>query len=572
MKKLQLFSIALILLLPPLIINQNYNKKFLPKTFLKIGNEKINIGNLSIEEAKNKCENYNFNEIIFFNFHNQNIASSSNSLQIQPNCSTLDEIKLENKFSEKIKHLVREKEKIIQINLQINEEKTKKILNLANQKIFQKANEALFFKKNKKLYLKNGIDGREIAINSNLEKIQKSINENIYSIELILNESRQKLSQKEKEEALILLKKINKQEFSLMGKDNEIIPISPEEVINVYSPIHRINNNQFKKLSNKIAEKINKKGNNAIFEYNPITKKVESFKPENNTIIFDQNKFEEIVINHFEEIRKTENLEKEVIFKTPIIIQKPNISLQETNQLGIKEEIGFGESYFLHSTQNRIFNVGLAAKQINLKIINPKEEFSFNRAVGEIEKKTGYKKAMVIKNGSTVPGYGGGVCQVSSTLFRTILNAGLPITKRLNHAYRVGYYEQKSKVGMDATVYSGDIDFRFINDTKNPILIYTEMFPEKYYLKIRIFGTSDGRKTEIVNFKKYNYVEPPEPTYIDDPEKPIGYLEQTETAIPGITSKFTNVVKDKNDNIIREDEYVSRYRAWGARYIRGTKP
>ena len=123
------------------------------------------------------------------------------------------------------------------------------------------------------------------------------------------------------------------------------------------------------------------------------------------------------------------------------------------NDLGVKELVGSGYSTYSGSIENRVFNVSHGASKINGVLIPPGETFSFNKTVGDITAATGFKQAYVIKSGRTVLDDGGGICQVSTTLFRAALNAGLPIVNRTAHAYRVGYYEQGFPPGIDATIY-----------------------------------------------------------------------------------------------------------------------
>ena len=115
---------------------------------------------------------------------------------------------------------------------------------------------------------------------------------------------------------------------------------------------------------------------------------------------------------------------------------------------------------------------------------------------------TGFKQALIIKEGETILDDGGGVCQDSTTLFRAVLDAGLPITMWRNHSFRVGYYEQNSRPGFDATVFSPLPDFRFINDTPNFILIQTKAANMK--LEYDLYGTSDGREAVISNYAQWD--------------------------------------------------------------------
>ena len=115
--------------------------------------------------------------------------------------------------------------------------------------------------------------------------------------------------------------------------------------------------------------------------------------------------------------------------------------MTEINTYGIKELVGVGYSRFEGSHAERIHNIRTGSEKLNGMIIKPGETFSFVEALGDISRATGYKQAYIIKEGKTVLGDGGGICQVSSTLFRAALNVGLPIVERNAHAYRVAYYE-----------------------------------------------------------------------------------------------------------------------------------
>jgi vancomycin resistance protein YoaR len=250
---------------------------------------------------------------------------------------------------------------------------------------------------------------------------------------------------------------------------------------------------------------------------------------------------------------------------------EPEISLEKTNNLGIKERVGYGNSEYDHSIPNRIHNVAITTDRVSNIILAPDEEFSFNKTLGEVSSRTGYRTAYVIKNGRTELGDGGGVCQVSTTLFRSVLNAGLEVTRRLPHSYRVSYYELDTKPGIDATVYSGDVDFRFKNDTGHHLLIHGQADSENLTMYYEIYGTSDGRTAQIVDHKVWDARPAPAPQYFDDPELPVGTTKQIDFATGGIKASFKNIIKDKNGDLIREEEYFSNYRPWSAKYLVGTK-
>jgi len=269
-----------------------------------------------------------------------------------------------------------------------------------------------------------------------------------------------------------------------------------------------------------------------------------------------------------EALEKIEQGEKPTPIALVLTTQAPKTSLASTNTIGIEEKIGFGESTYSHSIANRIHNVGLTTTKIHAKLIMPGETFSFNQFLGDVSAKTGFKPAYVIKEGQTVLGDGGGVCQVSSTLFRAILNAGLPITERRGHSYRVSYYEQNSKPGFDATVYAPHPDLRFVNDTDSPILINAIADAKKTYMYVELYGKSDGRKAEIANYKQWGARPAPAAVYQDDPTLKPGQIKQVEYAAPGLNTSFDYVVSYPTGEK-KEQTFKTTYVPWRAVYLRG---
>lgn len=254
----------------------------------------------------------------------------------------------------------------------------------------------------------------------------------------------------------------------------------------------------------------------------------------------------------------------------PIKVLEPKVSTDKINNLGIKELIAEGSSLFQGSIENRAFNINLAATRLNGILIPPGETFSFVKSVGDITSLTGYKQAYVISGGKTILGDGGGVCQVSTTLFRAALNAGLPIIERNQHAYRVGYYEQDSPPGVDAAIYSPGVDLKFKNDTKKHILI--QAFPDlnQYALTFQLYGTRDDREVIVNKPVILSQSAAPEPEYQDDPNLPKGQTKQIDFAAGGANVYFTRIVK-KDGKVVINDKFISNYRPWKAVFLRGTK-
>jgi len=243
---------------------------------------------------------------------------------------------------------------------------------------------------------------------------------------------------------------------------------------------------------------------------------------------------------------------------------------KDGSEYGIFSLLGTGISKFTGSAQPRITNLTLAAQRTNGVLVPPGKEYSFNQAVGEISGRTGYATAYIISQGRTVLGEGGGVCQTSTTLFRAILNAGLPITSRHPHAYRVDYYEIESPVGFDASVYQPSLDLKFKNDTPGYLLIQSSTDLAANTLEFKIYGTPDGRKVEISKPKLYNVYAPPAPLYQDDPTLPKGIVRQVDFYAMGGTAEFTRKVT-KGDEVLFEDSFKSIYQPWRAIYLVGTK-
>lgn len=168
---------------------------------------------------------------------------------------------------------------------------------------------------------------------------------------------------------------------------------------------------------------------------------------------------------------------------------QPAISLEKINSLGINNLLSRGESDYGKSSSARITNIKVGIAKFNGLIIKPGEEFSFNSHLGEIDAANGFKPELVIKSGGVVSEYGGGLCQVSTTLFRAAILSGLPITERKPHSFPVQHYNPQ---GFDATIYPGITDLKFVNNTSNYILIQSKLSGSKVIFEL--YGTSDNRK------------------------------------------------------------------------------
>lgn len=273
-------------------------------------------------------------------------------------------------------------------------------------------------------------------------------------------------------------------------------------------------------------------------------------------------------------LRIKESAEK---ISTGVLGKNPRIELavvvtdppEAENEFKIEDLLGAGRSKFKGSSASRIHNIGLASSRVSGTLVAPGDVFSFNESVGEIDRSTGYTSAWVISKGRTVLGDGGGVCQVSTTVFRAALNAGLPIVERNPHSYRVSYYEQESPVGIDATIYRPSVDLKFKNDTPGYILITSEFSEDNYSLVFKIYGQDDGRRVEITEPVVSSRYPPSGPIYEEDPTLKKGTKRQVEYPVWGATVSFSRKVY-KGENLLYDDTFRSNYRAWTAVYRVGT--
>lgn len=321
-----------------------------------------------------------------------------------------------------------------------------------------------------------------------------------------------------------------------------------------------IEENEFAKLAEEIKKEVETESKDAVFVFEE--GRAKEFQPE--------------VVGVKVDIKELERKLTEAIFllknrtvEIPVLLTYPKIRAGEINNMGIKELIGKGKSTFAHSIPGRVFNVNLAASRISGVIVPPGEEFSFNKAVGEISRTTGYQSAYVISEGKTVLGDGGGVCQVSTTTFRAALNAGLPIIERRAHAYRVGYYEQDSPPGIDATIFSPSTDLKFLNDTGHHILIQTKVDTKNMKMEVEIYGTSDGRVATISTPRVSNQTPPPPTVYVDDPTLPAGQMKQIDWSAAGAKVSFDYKV-EREGEVVFEKTFFSNFQPWRAVYLRGT--
>lgn len=204
-----------------------------------------------------------------------------------------------------------------------------------------------------------------------------------------------------------------------------------------------------------------------------------------------------------------------------------------SSSLGITKLIATGETNFRGSPKNRMANIKVGAEKFNGILIAPGQEFSFDKLLGPVDASTGYLPELVIKNNATLPEFGGGLCQVSTTVFRAAMLAGVKITERHNHSYAVRYY---GTPGFDATIYPPYTDFRFLNNTPGYLLIQTRIDGTKLFFEF--WGTDDGRQVTI--------------------DGPYPYDRQADGSVKSVLKR---AVTDKDGNVLENDTFNSNYKS-----------
>lgn len=246
----------------------------------------------------------------------------------------------------------------------------------------------------------------------------------------------------------------------------------------------------------------------------------------------DQNGRELEIKESADSFEKAFNNGKDII---EISIKEIPARLREDNikELGINTLLGKGSTNFSGSAASRVHNIKIGAAKFNGILLAPQEEFSFNKILGNIGPKEGYLPALVIKDDKTIPEYGGGLCQVSTTMFQAAVKSGLKITERSAHAYPVSFYKP---VGFDATIYSPYTDLKFINTTRGYIYIQSEVKGNE--ISFYIFGLNEGNKVKL--------------------KGPVVYEKNDDGSMKTV---LTQEIYDKDDQLLYKKSFYSNYKS-----------
>ena len=265
------------------------------------------------------------------------------------------------------------------------------------------------------------------------------------------------------------------------------------------------------------------------------------------------------------ELENTENTEKVI----PITVKTPEITSEKAETLLFRDKLASASSSFGTGTENgknRKHNMGLAAAKINNMILMPGAEFSFNDVVGPRDIAHGYKMAHVFSAGKIIDGVGGGICQVSSTLYNAVLKADLKVTERRNHSFVVGYVP----LGQDATAYYGGVDFKFVNSTNWPMKFTAAVTGNK--ISVSIQGTNETPGKSVIISNKILKETPYTIKYTDDPTLPVGTTKELQEGLNGYVVETYKTIKVDGKVVSQTKLHTSTYKAYAQEVLKGTKP
>lgn len=245
----------------------------------------------------------------------------------------------------------------------------------------------------------------------------------------------------------------------------------------------------------------------------------------------------------------------------PVTVSKPKISDANLPSVSSLKLIATGYTSFYGSSRARVANVSIAAGKLDGYVVPAGEQFSFNDAVGEISSETGFVEGLVISQGRTTKGVGGGVCQASTTTFNALYKAGLPVLERNQHSYKVHYYDDVA--GRDAAVYYGSLDLRMQNDTPGPLLVRAST--KGSTMTVQVYGVPDGRKVNLFTPRVLSRTPAPPAVTEFNATLPVGSRTQVDWAAEGSLVTAARTVTNASGSS-KTDVLTTRYRPWRAVY------
>jgi vancomycin resistance protein YoaR len=249
----------------------------------------------------------------------------------------------------------------------------------------------------------------------------------------------------------------------------------------------------------------------------------------------------------------------------PVSLIAPQVDSNNLDALGITTKLSVGDSAYYGSDAGRSTNIQVGANLLNGTLIPPHGEYSFHHSIGVITADKGYVESGVIEGDRVGRDIGGGICQVSTTVFRAALLAGLEITEWWPHSYRLGFYELDGwDPGMDASILQPDHDpfsggdFKFLNPSDSWMLVESYTADERVY--VIIYGPDLGYTIDITEPVLSEPIKNDEEDIeVVNPDLPPGTIQQTEYEIDGYNVSFTRTVSDRDGNVIETREFVTYF-------------
>lgn len=250
--------------------------------------------------------------------------------------------------------------------------------------------------------------------------------------------------------------------------------------------------------------------------------------------------------------------------EAPLALQSvaPAVDMNRVAEMGIRELVATGSTYFAGSSASRVRNIEIAAEKFDGVVIPPGGIFSFNDVVRDVSSANGFEDSLIIWGDRTAVGVGGGVCQVSTTIFRSAYLGGFPIVERYNHGYVVDWYGEP---GMDATIFTPTVDFRFRNDTGSYLLMEPVVDAVNGVVTVNFYGTKPERTVTVSAPEITDVITPEQPSYVVDESLTAGQQRQVEWEKEGMTTRVTRTIVENGTT--RTDTLVSKYQPWRAVYL-----
>jgi vancomycin resistance protein YoaR len=242
----------------------------------------------------------------------------------------------------------------------------------------------------------------------------------------------------------------------------------------------------------------------------------------------------------------------------------PAVDSNRIAEMGIRELVASSSTYFAGSSASRVRNIEVAAEKFDGVVIPPNRNFSFNEIVRDVSSANGFEDSLIIWGDRTAVGVGGGVCQVSTTIFRTAYEGGFPIVARANHGYVVDWYGEP---GLDATIFTPTVDFIFRNDTGSHLLLEPVVDSANGVITFNFYGTRPDRVVTVGKPVITDVKAPEPPSYVVDESLAAGEKEQVDWEKEGMTATVTRTIVESGTT--RTDTLVSKYQPWRAVYLVG---